>query len=143
MQYNSDEIQKILPHRYPFLMIDRVTDCEPGKYVKARKCVTSNEMQFCGHFPGRQVMPGVLMLEALAQTGAVGLLVQDENKGKIVLLGGVRKARFRQKVVPGDVLELECEVIARRGPVGICSAKATVDGKNAVTAELSFAIMES
>ena len=140
MELNSNQIQEILPHRYPFLMVDRILECEPGKSAHGRKCVTANEMQFMGHFPGKHVMPGVLILEALAQTGAVAILTEEENKGKIVLFGGVKNARFRRQVVPGDVLELYCEVISRKGPIGIGRAKALVDGKPAVTAELTFAV---
>lgn len=140
MELNSNQIQEILPHRYPFLMVDRILECEPGKSAHGRKCVTANEMQFMGHFPGKHVMPGVLILEALAQTGAVAILTEEENKGKIVLFGGVKNARFRRQVVPGDVLELYCEVISRKGPIGIGRAEALVDGKPAVTAELTFAV---
>lgn len=140
MVLNSNEIQEILPHRYPFLLIDKVTECEPGQKAIAMKCVSANEMHFLGHFPKKHVMPGVLIIEALAQTGAVALLMEEENKGKIVLFGGIKAARFRRQVVPGDVLELHCEIISRRGPVGIGKATAYVDGKVAVTAELTFAI---
>ena len=142
MNLNSNEIEKILPHRYPFLLVDRITECEPGQYAVGRKCVTANEMHFCGHFPGQHVMPGVLILEALAQTGAVAILSEEENKGKIVLFGGVKQARFRKQVIPGDVLELRCEIIDRKGPVGFGKAIALVDGKKAVTAEISFAITD-
>lgn len=140
MELNSNQIQEILPHRFPFLMIDKITDFEAGKWAKGIKCVTANEPQFTGHFPGYHVMPGVLIIEALAQVGAVAVLSLPENKGKIGFLGGIKNARFRQQVRPGDVLELECELIKMRGPVGIGSAKATVNGKTAVTAELTFAI---
>lgn len=140
MQLNSNEIQKILPHRYPFLLIDRVTDCEPGVKATAIKCVSANEMQFMGHFPEKHVMPGVLIIEALAQTGAVALISEEGNHGKIVLFGGIKSARFKRQVIPGDVLKLECEIITRRGPVGIGKAVATVDGEIAVVCELSFAI---
>ena len=112
----------------------------PGTSAVAIKCVSANEMQFMGHFPGQHVMPGVLILEALAQTGAVALLCEEENKGKIALFGGVKNARFKKQVIPGDVLELHCEIVMRRGPVGIGKATAYVDGKIAVTAELTFAI---
>jgi 3-hydroxyacyl-[acyl-carrier-protein] dehydratase len=141
MTLNSDEIKKILPHRYPFLLVDRITECSPGLFAQGRKCVSVNEMQFCGHFPEQAVMPGVLVLEALAQTGAVALLAEAENKGKLVYFGGVKNARFRRPVVPGDVLEMRCEIIGRKGPVGFGKAVATVDGKTAVNAELSFAIV--
>ena len=140
MELNSNEIQQILPHRYPFLLVDKIIDMEPGKSAKGIKCVSANEMQFMGHFPQLHVMPGVLIIEALAQTGAVALLCEEENKGKIAFFGGIKNARFRKQVVPGDVLELSCEIISRRGPVGVGKATATVDGKVAVTAELTFAI---
>lgn len=140
MQFNSNEIEAILPHRYPFLLVDRITDCEPGQYADGIKCVTANEMHFMGHFPGQHVMPGVLLLEALAQTGAVALLKEEENRGKTVFFGGVKNARFRKQVIPGDVVELHCEIIKRKGPVGVGTAVATVDGKKAVEAEISFAI---
>lgn len=140
MTFNSDEIQKILPHRYPFLLVDKVIECEPGKSAVGIKCVSANEMQFLGHFPQKHVMPGVLIIEALAQTGAVALLTEEGNEGKIVLFGGIKSARFKKQVVPGDVLNLSCEIISRKGPVGIGKAVATVDGKDAVTCELTFAI---
>lgn len=144
MELNSNQIQEILPHRYPFLLVDKITECVPGEKAVGRKCVTANEMHFLGHFPQKHVMPGVLILEALAQTGAVAILTEEENKGKIVLFGGVKSARFKRQVVPGDVLELSCEIITRRGPVGIGKAVAKVDGQVAVVAELTFAIdMES
>ncbi|MBP3578774.1 MAG: 3-hydroxyacyl-ACP dehydratase FabZ [Lachnospiraceae bacterium] len=140
MQLNSNEIQQILPHRYPFLLVDKIVEMEPGKSAKGIKCVSANEMQFMGHFPQMHVMPGVLIIEALAQTGACAILCEEENKGKIAFFGGIKNARFRKQVVPGDVLELSCEIISRRGPIGIGKACATVDGKIAVTAELTFAI---
>lgn len=140
MELNSNQIQEILPHRYPFLLIDRITECEPGKYAKGRKCVSVNEMQFCGHFPNQHVMPGVLVIEALAQVGAVALLTEEENKGKIVFFGGIKNARFKKQIIPGDVIEMECELTDRKGPVGYGKATAKVDGKIAVIAELTFAI---
>lgn len=140
MELNSNQIQEILPHRYPFLLIDRVTECVPGEKATAIKCVSANEMQFLGHFPQKHVMPGVLIVEALAQTGAVALLTEEGNQGKIVLFGGIKSARFKRQVIPGDVLELHCEIISRKGPIGIGKAVATVDGKTAVIAELMFAI---
>lgn len=140
MVLNSNEIQEILPHRYPFLLVDKIVECEPGISAKGIKCVSANEMQFLGHFPLKHVMPGVLIIEALAQTGACALLTEEENKGKIVLFGGIKSARFKKQVIPGDVLELNCEIIQRRGPVGIGKATAYVDGKIAVSAELTFAI---
>ena len=140
MELNSTQIQEILQHRYPFLLVDKILDYEPGKMAKGIKCVSANEMQFMGHFPGKPVMPGVLILEALAQTGAVAILSEEENKGKIAFFGGVKNARFKKQVVPGDVLELHCEIVTRRGPLGIGQATAYVDGKVAVTAELTFAV---
>lgn len=140
MELNSNQIQEILPHRYPFLLVDRITDYEAGKWAKGIKCVSANEQQFLGHFPDKHIMPGVLIIEALAQTGAVALLTEEENKGKLALFGGIKKARFRRQVIPGDVLELSCEIISRKGPIGIGSAVATVNGEVAVNAEISFAI---
>jgi len=137
---DSRRVLELLPHRYPFLLVDKIVDMEPGKSAKGIKCVSANEMQFMGHFPQMHVMPGVLIIEALAQTGACAILCEEENKGKIAFFGGIKNARFRRQVVPGDVLELSCEIISRRGPVGIGKACATVDGKIAVTAELTFAI---
>ena len=138
--YTTKEIMEIIPHRQPFLLVDTIEELEPGVRAVGKKCVTYNEPFFAGHFPGNPVMPGVLIIEALAQTGAVALLLEEENKGKIALFGGIKNARFRQQVVPGDVLELHCEIVSRKGPVGIGKATAYVDGKVAVSAELTFAI---
>lgn len=135
-----DEIKEIIPHRYPFLLIDQVVDYEPGKFADARKCVTVNEPFFQGHFPQYPVMPGVLIIEALAQTGAVALLSMPANKGKIALFGGIKNARFKKQVRPGDVLELHCELTRMHGPVGMGTAVATINGKTAVQAELTFAV---
>ena len=140
MTLNSNEIMEILPHRFPFQLVDRITECEPGNMAVGRKCVTVNEQFFCGHFPQEHVMPGVLIIEALAQVGAVALLTEPENKGKLVLFGGIKSARFKRQVVPGDVMELKCELTARRDPVGFGKAAATVDGQIAAVAELTFAI---
>lgn len=134
------QIQEILPHRHPFLFVDYIEDYEPGQYAVGYKCVTYREDFFKGHFPQEPVMPGVLILEALAQTGAVAILSQPENKGKTVYFGGIDKAKFKRKVVPGDVLTLELEIIKQKGPIGMGTAKATVDGKVAVTAEMTFAV---
>ncbi|MDO4617141.1 MAG: 3-hydroxyacyl-ACP dehydratase FabZ [Lachnospiraceae bacterium] len=140
MQLDSNQIQEILPHRYPFLLVDRITECEPGIKAKGIKCVSVNEMQFLGHFPEKHVMPGVLIIEALAQTGAVAILSKEENKGKLAFFGGIRQAKFRKQVTPGDVLELSCELTKVKGPIGIGQAEARVNGEIAVTAELTFAI---
>ena len=140
MELDINEIKKILPHRYPFLLVDRITELEPGKSARGIKCVSANEMQFMGHFPDYPVMPGVLVLEAMAQTGAVAILVSEEYRGKIALFGGVNKCRFRKEVMPGVVLELFCEISAVRGPVGFGKARATVNGETAAEAELSFVI---
>ena len=138
-----EQIKKILPHRYPFLLIDKVLDYEPGVKAKAIKCVTVNEPFFEGHFPEQPVMPGVLILEALAQTGAIALLSEPGSEGRIALFGGVKNARFKRVVKPGDVLELECCLTKRWGPVGHGEAKATVDGKVACVAEISFMLPEN
>lgn len=136
------EIAQILPHRYPFALVDRILDYEPGQWAIGRKCVTMNEGFFQGHFPGQPVMPGVLILEALAQVGAVAALTEPGSEGKLALFGGVKNARFKQQVQPGDVLELRCELVSRRGPIGIGKATARVDGKLAATAELTFALAD-
>ena len=140
MELNSNQIQEILPHRYPFLLVDRITECEPGKSATGIKCVSANESQFMGHFPQKHVMPGVLIIEALAQTGAVALLAEEKNKGNIAYFGGIKQARFKRQVIPGDVLTLKCEIISSKGPVGIGKAEAYVGDQLAVTAELTFAI---
>ena len=136
------QIAQILPHRYPFALVDRVLDYEPGQWAIGRKCVTMNEGFFQGHFPGQPVMPGVLILEALAQVGAVAALTEPGSEGKLALFGGVKNARFKQQVQPGDVLDLRCELVSRRGPIGIGKATARVDGKLAATAELTFALAD-
>ena len=142
MELNSNQIQEILPHRYPFLLVDKIIDFEPGKWAKGIKCVSANEMQFMGHFPQKHVMPGVLLIEALAQVGAVATLGMPEWKGKTAYFVGIDKARFKQKVYPGDVLMLETKIIKVKGPIGVGEAVATVNGKVAAKAELTFAIGE-
>lgn len=142
MELSSDQIKQIIPHRYPFLLVDKITQMEPGHSAKGFKCVSVNEPFFCGHFPEYAVMPGVLIIEALAQVGAVAILTLEENRGKIALFGGIKNARFKRQVVPGDVLELECEIVRRHGPVGMGKAVARVDGEIAATAELTFAIKQ-
>ena len=140
--YTTQEIREILPHRAPFLLIDTVEELEPGKRVVAKKCVTFNEPFFQGHFPGNPVMPGVLICEALAQAGAVAILGLDENKGKTAYFASMDKVKFKKKVVPGDVLMLEVELVKIKGPFGIAKATATVDGKVAVSGEFTFALGE-
>ena len=134
------EIREILPHRYPFLLVDRIVEIEEGKSIRGYKNVSANEQFFQGHFPQEPVMPGVLILEAIAQVGAVALLSKEEFKGKIPLFAGAYKVRFRQKVVPGDKLELSCEIIKLRGPIGVGKGIAKVDGKKVCEAEIMFAI---
>ena len=136
----AKEIMEIIPHRQPFLLLDTIEELEPGKRAVGKKCVTYNEPFFAGHFPNEPVMPGVLIVEALAQAGAVAVLSNPEFKGKTAYFGAINNARFKQKVVPGDVLLLELEIIKQKGPVGVGKATATVNGKAAVTAELTFAI---
>ena len=138
--YTAKEIMEIIPHRYPFLLIDTIEELQPGVRALGQKCVSMNEPYFQGHFPGNPVMPGVLIIEALAQVGAVAILSQPEWKGRTAYFAGIDKAKFRQKVLPGDVLMLEMEIIKVKGPVGVGKATATVNGKVAATAELTFAI---
>ena len=130
-----NQIMEIIPQRAPFLMIDRVEEVVPDKNV----CI--NEWYFQGHFPGMPIMPGVLITEALAQTGAVAVLSLEENKGKNALFGGIDKLRFKKQVVPGDVLKLEVKIIKSKGPIGVGEAIATVDGKVAVKGEITFALV--
>lgn len=139
----TKEIMEIIPHRHPFLLVDTIEELEPGIRAKGKKCVTYNEPFFAGHFPGEPVMPGVLVVEALAQVGAVALLAQPGFKGKTAYFGAINSAKFKKKIVPGDVLLLETEIVKIKGPIGIGSAKAYVDGKLAVQAELTFAIGSS
>lgn len=142
MQLNSNQIEELLPHRYPFALVDRIHECEPGKRAKGIKCVSVNELFFCGHFPKEHVMPGVLMLEAMAQVGAVAILSVPENRGKLALFGGVKNAKFKRRVIPGDVLEMECELTKQKGPVGVGVCRAAVNGETACTAELTFVIKD-
>jgi 3-hydroxyacyl-[acyl-carrier-protein] dehydratase len=142
MPMDAAAIQRVIPHRYPFLLIDRVLELEPGKRIVGLKNVTANEEFFQGHFPDRPIMPGVLIVEALAQAGAVLALSQPEDRGKLPLFAGINNFRFRRPVVPGDQLRLEVEFTMRRGPIGRGQARATVDGLVAAEGELTFAITE-
>jgi 3-hydroxyacyl-[acyl-carrier-protein] dehydratase len=134
------DIMRIIPHRYPFLLIDRVVELEPGKHVVAIKSVTANEPQFTGHFPERPIMPGVLMVEALAQAGAVAVLSLPAYRGKLALFAGIDECRFRRTVLPGDTLRLEVTLEKLRGVFGRGRAVATVDGEVAVECTISFVI---
>lgn len=135
------EIEAIIPHRHPFLLVDYIEDFEPGVFATGYKCVTFREDFFAGHFPQMQVMPGVLIIEALAQVGAVAILSKEENKGKIALFGGIDKCRFKGQVQPGDKLKLETRIIKEKGPVGVGEAIASVDGKMVAKAEVTFMIV--
>ena len=134
------EIMEIIPHRHPFLLIDTIERLEPGVGAVGKKCVSGNEPFFAGHFPGNPVMPGALIIEALAQVGAVAMLSLPEMKGKTAYFAGIDKAKFRRKVLPGDVLLLETIITKVKGPVGVGRAVATVDGRKVAEAELTFAI---
>lgn len=138
--YTTEEIMEIIPHRHPFLLIDTIEELEEGVRALGKKCVSFNEPYFAGHFPGNPVMPGVLIVEALAQVGAVAMLGKEELKGKMAYFAGIDKVRFKQKVKPGDVLMLETSIIKTKGPIGVGKAVATVDGKKVCEAELTFAI---
>ena len=134
-------IMNIIPQRPPFLMIDKVEEYVPGESAIAYKNVNINEWYFQGHFPNEPIMPGVLITEALAQTGAIAILSVEENKGKNALFGGIDKLRFRKPVVPGDVLKLEVKIIKKKGPIGVGEAIASVEGKVVAKGELTFAIV--
>ena len=136
------EIEEILPHREPFLLIDEVTELEPGKRVVARKTVRPDEWYLAGHFPGRPIMPGVLIVEAMAQTGAVAVLCAEENRGRLALFAGIDGVRFKRIVRPGEVLDLLCEVERLRGPIGKGKVRATVGSELAVRGTLTFAVGE-
>ena len=140
MKLGIKEIEEILPHRHPFLLIDSIEELEPGVSAVGYKCVTFREYFFRGHFPQEPVMPGVLTIEALAQVGAVAILSLEENKGKIAYFGGINKCRFTGKVVPGDKIRLETRIIRSKGPMGVGEAVASVDGKVVVKAELTFMV---
>ncbi len=138
---NKEQIKEIIPQREPFLMIDEVEEFVAGESAIAIKYVNETEWYFKGHFPGNPIMPGVLITESLAQTGAVAILSMEENKGKNALFGGIDKMKFKKMVVPGDILKLEVKIIKRKGPIGIGEAIATVDGKIVAKGELTFAVV--
>lgn len=138
---NKEEIKNIIPQREPFLMIDEVEEYVPGESAIAYKNVNEQEWYFKGHFPGNPIMPGVLIAESLAQTGAVAILSMDENKGKNALFGGIDKMKFKRKVVPGDRLKLEVKIIKRKGPIGVGEAIAAIDEKIVAKGELTFALV--
>lgn len=135
---NVEEIKAIIPHRHPFLLVDRVVDMEEGKWVKAQKCITASEPWFTGHFPDRNVMPGVLMVEAMAQAGAVAILSLDQYKGKLAFFSGIKEAKFRRQVVPGDRLDIDVEIVKMRRNYGVGKGSITCDVDLCVEAEISF-----
>ncbi len=138
--YTAREIMDIIPHRWPFLLIDTIEELEPGVRALGKKCVSVNEPFFQGHFPGNPVMPGVLIIEALAQVGAVAFLSLPEWRGKTAYFAGIDRAKFRKKVIPGDVIFLETSIIKVKGPIGVGKAVASVEGKVVAEAELTFAV---
>ena len=140
---NVVEIMEHIPHRYPFLLVDAVTEHVEGKYIKGYKNVTMNEHYFQGHFPNRPLMPGVLQLEAMAQLGGILISHLPEGKGKLAVFAGIDKVRFRQMVTPGDQLEMHCELVKFRAPIGKSHCYATVNGERVVEADLMFSLVEA
>src|SRR5690348_4110551 len=142
MTLGADEIEQIIPHRYPMLLVDQILELSEGKSARGIKNVTANEWFFQGHFPGRKVMPGVLIVEALAQVASVAMLSGTDVAGRTPLFGGIERMRFRRPVVPGDQLLLEFRLEKLRGPVGRGEVRATVDGKLAAEGVISFALVD-
>lgn len=140
MRLGIKEIEQIIPHRHPFILIDYIEDYDPGVFAIGYKCVSYREEFFKGHFPQEPVMPGVLTIEALAQVGAVAILSQEANQGKIAYFAGINKCKFKGKIIPGDKVKLETRIIKQKGPMGIGEAIASVDGKVVVSAELTFMV---
>ncbi|EGY79669.1 3-hydroxyacyl-ACP dehydratase FabZ [Peptoniphilus indolicus] len=138
MKLNFEEVKNILPHRAPFLMVDKIVELEEGESAVGIKCVSGNEPYFQGHFPNYAVMPGVLQVETVAQVGAVAILINEP--GKNAFLGGIKKARFYKQIVPGDLLEIHCKIINKKGNVGFGEGYIIVDGEKAMSCEISFAI---
>ena len=144
MLYNSNEIQQIIPHRYPFLLVDAIESInEDGTAIVGRKCVSANEMQFLGHFPQKHLLPGVLIVETLAQTGCVLLLSKEENKGKLGVFAGINKMRFRRPVIPGDVMRLEVKLTNQRAGIYFADVCASVDGEVAARGEIMCVLMDA
>ncbi|WP_312644408.1 3-hydroxyacyl-ACP dehydratase FabZ [Hydrogenoanaerobacterium sp.] len=137
---NQEQIKEIIPHRDPFLLIDEITELEPGVRVVGKKILKTDEYWFKGHFPQEAVQPGVLTIEMLAQAGAVCILSLPENRGRVAYFAGIDKAKFKRKILPGETITLELEIIKTRGPIGVGKAVASVDGKKAASAELTFAL---
>ena len=142
MELSCDMIRELLPHSYPFLLVDKVMECEPGVRAKSIKCVSLNEMHFMGHFPEKSIMPGVLILEAMAQTCGVAMLTVPGNEGKLAVMGGIKNARFRKPVVPGDVLCMDCRITKTWNNIIFGEGTAEVSGEAVCSAEFSFAIIE-
>ncbi|MBA2741922.1 MAG: 3-hydroxyacyl-ACP dehydratase FabZ [Actinobacteria bacterium] len=138
--FGKDVLESILPHRAPFLLLDEVLELEPGKRVVARRAVSEDDWWFAGHFPGRPVMPGVLIVEAMAQAGAVAVLIEEANRGKIAFFAGIDDCRFKRVVEPGEVLTLTCEIDTIRGPIGRGKAQAHVGDALAARGTLTFAV---
>ena len=142
MKLGPAEIRELIPHRYPFLLVDKIEELEPGVRVVGVKNVTQNEPFFQGHFPDYPVMPGVLIVEAMAQVGAVGVMVKEEYRNKLALFAGIDNVRFRQQVTPGDVLTMEVEIERLKGRIGRGKGRATVNGEKACEADLMFAFAD-